>query len=165
MFEKIKSLFDIKMWKFLLVGVLNTIVGQGLSFLLLNVINWEALGAGTVSYFGTTEWDGFLCSGIATVLASIMSYFLNRYFTFQYKGNDKGVVIRFAVNIALCYVLAYGIALPAVKLLLSGISRDYRKNIAMAAGSCLFVGFNYLGQRFFAFREKKVEEKDQSSKD
>ena len=48
MLNKIKNLFDIKMWKFLLVGVLNTLVGQGLSFLLLNVIDWESLGAGTV---------------------------------------------------------------------------------------------------------------------
>ena len=165
MFDKIKSLFDIKMWKFLLVGVLNTLVGQGLSFLLLNVIEWEAFGAGTVSYFGTTEWDVFLCSGISTILASIMSYFLNRYFTFQYKGTDKTVIIRFAVNIAVCYGLAYGIAVPAVKLLLSNLSRDFRTNFAMVVGMCLFVGFNYLGQRFFTFREEKEETENPENKD
>jgi len=26
--------------------------------------------------------------------------------------------------------------------------------VAMLVGMCLFVGFNYLGQRFFVFREK-----------
>ena len=153
--NKIKSLFDEKMWKFLLVGVLNTLVGQGLSFLLLNLINWKALGAGTVSYFGTTEWDVFLCSGISTILASIMSYFLNRYFTFQYKGGDKTVILRFAINIAVCYGLAYGLAVPAVKWLLSDAPRVFRTNGAMVVGMCLFVGFNYLGQRFFTFREKE----------
>ena len=153
MIKKIKSLFDIKMWKFLLVGVLNTLVGQGLSFLLLNIVNWEALGVGSQSYFGITDWDVVLSSGISTVLASIMSYYLNRYFTFQYKGNDKGVILRFAINIGVCYLLAYGIAVPITERLLSNASDVLRKNGAMVVGMCLFVGFNYLGQRFFAFRE------------
>lgn len=165
MFHKIKNLFDVKMWKFLLVGILNTLVGQGLSFLLLNAIHWESFGAGTVSYFGTTEWDVFLCSGISTILASIMSYFLNRYFTFQYKGTDKTVAIRFALNIAVCYALAYGIAVPAVEALLRNVSRDFRTNFAMIVGMCLFVGFNYLGQRFFAFREKSDADTDSPDKD
>ena len=155
MINKIKSLFDEKMWKFLLVGILNTLVGQGLSFLLLNAIDWKALGAGTVSYFGTTEWDVYFCSGVSTILASIMSYFLNRYFTFQYKGADKTVILRFALNIAVCYVLAYGLAVPAVKWILSDAPRGFQTNGAMVVGMCLFVGFNYLGQRFFTFRENK----------
>ena len=32
--EKLRMLFDEKLWKFLLVGVLNTLVGNGLMFLL-----------------------------------------------------------------------------------------------------------------------------------
>ena len=32
--KKILALFDEKLWKFLLVGVLNTLVGNGLMFLL-----------------------------------------------------------------------------------------------------------------------------------
>ena len=30
--EKLRMLFDEKLWKFLLVGVLNTLVGNGLRF-------------------------------------------------------------------------------------------------------------------------------------
>ena len=30
-------------------------------------------------------------------------------------------------------------------------------NFSMIVGACLFVAFNYIGQRFFAFREKKGE--------
>ena len=162
MYNKIKNLFDETMWKFLLVGILNTLVGQGLSFLLLNAINWESLGAGTVSYFGTKEWDVFLCSGISTILASIMSYFLNRYFTFQYARHDKSVVLRFAINIAVCYGLAYGIAVPTVKFLFKFGSRTFQTNFAMVVGMCLFVGLNYLGQRFFTFRKKDDSSVDQN---
>lgn len=154
MINKFKSLFDEKMWKFLLVGILNTLVGQGLGFLLLNCVDWDALGIGSKEWFGVTDWDVFLSSSISTILASIMSYFLNRYFTFQYKGNDKTVILRFAVNIAVCYILSYGIAVPMVERLLTGASDGLRKNGGMVVGMCLFVGFNYLGQRFFTFREK-----------
>lgn len=135
--KKILSLFDAKMWKFLLVGILNTIVGNGLMFLLYNG-------------FGISYWPA---TAISYALASVMSYFLNRYFTFKYQGGGYGVIIRFALNILVCYGLAYGLAQPAAKWLLSGASATVRDNVAMLVGMCLFVGFNYLGQRFFAFRE------------
>lgn len=140
--KKLLSLFDAKLWKFLLVGVLNTLVGNGLMFLLYN---WVHMG-----YWSSTA--------VSYALASVMSYFLNRYFTFKYKGGGIGVVLRFSLNIVVCYLLAYGLAQPAMKLLLSGASKTVRENIAMLTGMCLFVGFNYLGQRFFAFRETKKED-------
>lgn len=136
--KKILALFDEKLWKFLLVGVLNTLVGNGLMFLLYNL--------GGLSYWPATA--------ISYVLASVMSYFLNRYFTFKYTQGGWQVVLRFALNIAVSYGLAYGIAKPLIRLILSGAAEKVRDNVAMLAGMCLFVGFNYLGQRFFAFREK-----------
>lgn len=140
--KKLLSLFDAKLWKFLLVGVLNTLVGNGLMFLLYNLVHMGYWPSTAVSY----------------ALASVMSFFLNRYFTFKYKGSGIGVVLRFSVNIVVCYLLAYGLAKPAMELLLSGASKTVRENIAMLTGMCLFVGFNYLGQRFFAFRETKKED-------
>lgn len=136
--KKILALFDEKLWKFLLVGVLNTLVGNGLMFLLYNL--------GGLSYWPATA--------ISYALASVMSYFLNRCFTFKYTQGGWQVVLRFALNIAVCYGLAYGIAKPLIRLILSGAAEKVRDNVAMLAGMCLFVGFNYLGQRFFAFQEK-----------
>ena len=98
-------------------------------------------------------------TAISYSLASIMSYFLNRYFTFQYKGSGFVVILRFALNIAVCYLLAYGIAQPMIRYLLTDASSKIQDNIAMLSGMCLFVGFNYLGQRFFTFREKRENKK------
>ena len=137
--KKLLSLFDEKLWKFLLVGVLNTLVGNGLMFLLYNL--------GGLSYWPATA--------VIYALASVMSYFLNRYFTFKYKEGGWMVVLRFALNIAVCYGLAYGLAKPLIRWILSGADEKVRDNVAMLAGMCLFVGFNYLGQRFFAFRLKE----------
>ena len=61
------------------------------------------------------------------------------------------------LNIAVCYGLAYGLAKPLVRLIFSGLSKKWAENLAMLAGMGLFVVFNYFGQRFFAFREKKAE--------
>lgn len=149
--EKLLSLFDIKLWKFLLVGVLNTIVGEGLKALLLA---FTALGP-------------LPASAISTALASVMSYFLNRYFTFKYQGDNAKAVARFTLNIVVCYVLSHAIALLLIYPLLTGAENGWFAGLSLIAaekktvadyiatysGSVLFVGFNYLGQRFFAFRE------------
>ena len=39
--DKLKQFFDIKFWKFILVGILNTLVGEGINLLLLNPIGWK----------------------------------------------------------------------------------------------------------------------------
>ena len=145
--QKIRSLFDEKMWKFLLVGILNTLVGNGLSFLLLNLVPWETLDIGSKGALS-------LSSGISTVLASVMSYFLNKHFTFQYKGKDRAVILRFTLNILVCYFIAYTLVGNLCVELLSGQTQWLRENLSMVMGMCTFVACNYLGQRFFAFREK-----------
>ncbi len=136
--KRIWSLIDIKLLKFILVGVLNTLADAGLSFALINL----------------TTLNMWWCTAIPCALASVLSYFLNKHFTF--KNTEKGwkPVFRFAVNIAACYLLAYGIAIPGMEWALSGASAALRDNLTKVAGMCLFTGFNYLGQRLFTFREK-----------
>ena len=143
----IKQFFDIKFWKFLMVGILNTIVGMGLQFLFFNLC-------------GCGEW---ISSIVGYILGSILSYFLNKYFTFKNKEKGWKPIAKFALNIAVCYGLAYGIAIPLTKwicvansLTMFGWTVDkFAGNVSMLVGSCLFVAFNYIGQRFFAFKEKK----------
>lgn len=138
--KKILSLFDAKMWKFLLVGVLNTLVGDGLSFLLINL----------------TEIGMWWATAVPTAIASVMSYFLNKHFTFKNTETGWKPVLRFALNIGVCYLLAYGVAIPLMGWALSGVGEAWRDNITKLTGMCLFTGCNYLGQRLFAFREKPM---------
>jgi len=119
-----------------MVGGVNTLIGTAIMFSLYNLA-------------GCSYW---VSSAANYILVSILSFFLNKNFTFQYKGDLRGSALRFAVNIAVCYLLAYGIAKPAVFYFAAG-SVAFRENIAMLAGMCLFVVFNYLGQRLFTFKE------------
>ena len=135
----ISKFFDITFWKFILVGVANTVFGTGIMFVFYNVFHF--------SYW--------ISSASNYIFGSILSYFLNRIFTFKNKENTTSTLPRFVISISLCYLLAYGIAKPVASALLSGFSRNIQENIAMLAGMCLFVALNYIGQRFFAFKEKK----------
>ena len=143
-FKKIVSLLDAKFWKFLLVGVINTLVGMGIMYGLYN---------GFLYRFGAVGY--WISSAAKYVFASILSYFLNKHFTFQNKEKGAGVVLRFALNIAVCYAIAYGAAKPLARLIFRGLGETWQNNLAMLFGSGFFVLLNYLGQRLFAFREKK----------
>lgn len=127
--------------KFLAVGVVNTLIGAGIMFLLYNVAN--------CSYW--------LSSAANYVVGGIVSFFLNKYFTFENKGWSWGQVWRFALNVAVCYFIGYGLAKPTVLWLLKGQAVKVQENVAMAVGMCLYTGLNYLGQRFFAFKAVKTE--------
>ena len=126
------------MLKFLAVGVLNTAFGAAIMFLLYNLA-------------GCTYW---VSSAANYILGSILSYFLNKYFTFQNKERSWKIVAKFAANILVCYLIAYGVAKPLVLELMSRQPQKIQENAAMLVGMVLFTGLNYLGQRYFAFRGK-----------
>ncbi len=131
----LKKLLDKTFWKFILVGVANTLLGTAVMFLCYNLLHLGYWFSSAANY----------------VVGSILSYFLNKYFTFQSREKGIRVVARFVVNITLCYLLSYGVAKPLAARVLSGAGKSVQENGAMLVGMCLFVGLNYLGQRFFAF--------------
>lgn len=134
----LREFFDIKLLKFLAVGVANTVVGMGIMFGLYNLA-------------GCSYW---VSSAANYVVGSILSYLLNKTFTFQNKDHSGRTILRFVLNIAVCYLLAYGLAKPAILWTLRGFSPKVQDNVAMLVGTCLFTGFNYIGQRFYTFKEK-----------
>ena len=135
----LKEFFDIKLLKFGIVGIINTVVGMIIMFGLYNV-------------FHLSYW---ISSGCNYFFTSILSYFLNKTFTFKDQSSVAESGLRFFINILICYLLAYGLAKPLISLILSDLPLNYQDNISMLLGMCFFVGFNYIGQRFFVFRDQK----------
>ncbi|GHU94498.1 hypothetical protein FACS189479_07300 [Spirochaetia bacterium] len=132
-------IIDRTFFKFLLVGVLNTLVGAGIMFALYNIAGCGYWLSSAVNYFA----------------GSILSFFLNKYFTFQVKNWSVFMICAFILTIIVSYVLAYGIAKPLIYRVLQNHNQKIRDNISLLLGMCLFTGFNYIGQRFIAFRERK----------
>ena len=132
------AVIDGKTIKFLIVGVVTTLFGAAIMFGLYNLA-------------GCSYW---LSSAANYFFGSILSFFLNKSFTFGNKDSLRNTVPKFVLNILICYLLAYGIAKPAVLYLLEGSPATIQENLAMFVGMCLFTAFNYIGQRYFAFKEK-----------
>lgn len=124
--------------KFVMVGVVNTIVGTSIMFIFYNVFHLGYWLSSASNYF----------------FGSIVSYLLNKYFTFRFHEKGWYSLLRFTLNILTCYLIAYGIAKPIMKWLLSDFTITIQENVSMMLGMCLFVVFNYLGQRFFAFKKR-----------
>ena len=131
--------------RFLLVGVLNTALSAVLMFLLYDGFQ--------MSYWPSTA--------IAYAAGAAVSFFLNFRFTFKSDANPVLSALRFAVNVAVCYVLAYSLAQPLVNSIFAGIlTPEWSERVAMAAGMGIYTILNYLGQRFFAFRCRKNKNHD-----
>ena len=136
-----KKLFDKTFLRFILVGAVNTLFGTGIMFVFYNVLHLSYWLSSASNYF----------------FGSILSYFLNKYFTFRNKSRSWITVLKFAVNIAACYLVAYGLARPLIRWLMRGCAQTLTDNVAMVLGMCLFVALNYLSQRFLTFREKPAD--------
>ncbi|MFI3254750.1 MAG: GtrA family protein [Eubacteriales bacterium] len=132
------------MLPFVIVGIINTLFGTGIMFFCSEVLSqgyWVSSGA---NYF----------------FGSILSFFLNKHFTFRSEEKGLKVVLRFTLNILVCWLLAYGMAEPMMLYMLKNttISTKRQEQCALLLGMVLFVVLNYFGQRFFAFAEKGKKE-------
>ena len=124
---------------FLLIGGGNTIVSMIGSQLLY----------GALGYWGSTALMFTLCS--------IVSFILNRKYSFQSKAPLVRSAVRFSIVIAVCYLLSFGISdllVPwTVGVLALPLSAAWVERVAMLVAQVIFTGCNYLGQRLWAFKE------------
>lgn len=127
--------------RFIIVGVINTLFGTAIMLVCYNVFHFSYWLSSACNYF----------------FGSILSYFLNKGFTFKYGKADFRSVIRFTINIVVCYLVAYSVAKPLIFRILPTSTVTIKENVSMLLGTVLFIGMNYLGQRFFAFNKNEKD--------
>ena len=132
------KIYNWPLFRFAIVGVINTVIGMGIMFGLYNLA-------------GCSFW---VSTAANYILTSILSYFLNKYFTFKNEGRSLLQALGFAFNIAACYLIANGAAKPLTAFVLSGVDEKLRENIAMLVGQVMFSALNYLGQRLIVFKKQ-----------
>lgn len=142
-----KKYLDPTMLRFIIVGVVNTLFGTAVMFFCAEVLNlgyWFSSGA---NYF----------------FGSILSFILNKHFTFRSTEKGSGEMFRFIINIFVCWVLAYGMAKPLTLFALqdSQLSSQNQERFSMLLGMCLFTFLNYFGQRFFTFKTETTHKGDE----
>ena len=135
----IKKILSFEQTRFIIVGVMNSIIGTVAMLIAYNV-------------FHMGYW---LSSVMDYVIGSIFSYFANKYFTFKVEKKSKEEVIRFVVNIVVCYLIAYGIARPIMDMAIGrfGLSKSLMDQISMLFGTGIFIVLNYFGQKYFVFKK------------
>lgn len=122
--------------RFLLVGLLNTFIGLGLMFILKNELNWP-------------YW---LATFTGNSVGAIVSFFLNRAFTFNSKVRIKEGAIRFTAVILVCYALSFSVSRPIAELFGSGQGIISIDNLAILIGTGIYTITNYFGQKRLVFQ-------------
>ncbi|MBD8499307.1 GtrA family protein [Paenibacillus arenosi] len=132
--------------RFLVVGVMNTIVGLTSIYVLFNVVS--------LNYWASTA--------IGNVIGGICSYILNKKYTFQVQSSmsNTSTVIKFiAVNI-MAYFTAYYIGYWIIQIAESFeqyMSPLLYKNLSILIASGLFTIFNYVGHKYITFASRAVK--------
>ena len=136
----LKKIFALEQSRFVLVGVMNTIIGTTVMFVAYN-------------FLGLGYW---ISSALNYIVGSIFSYFANKYFTFKSENKSGKEIVRFVLNIVLCYFVAYGLAKPIINVLLGSIISNISllEQLGMILGMGIFIVINFLGQKFFVFTNK-----------
>lgn len=140
MVERIKKILSLEQSRFIIVGVLNTIIGTTTMLIAYNI-------------FHLGYW---IASALNYIVGSIFSYFANKYFTFKSEKKSVSEVIRFAINIVVCYFVSYSVAKPVMEMVLEdmNLSVSILEQLSMFFGMGIFIVLNYFGQKFFVFRKK-----------
>jgi putative flippase GtrA len=127
--------------RFLLVGVFNTMVGLGSSFLFYNVLH---LGYWTSTFLGNT-------------IGAVVSYGLNKTFTFRSKATIQSSWWKFLLVILACYGFSYGASMllgRAWSAIFPAFPTIWIHNGAILVGNGIYMISNYLGHKYFTFRTK-----------
>ena len=132
-----------------IVGVINTLLGLAFMEVMYNLIHLHY----------------YLASGISYFIGSVFSYHANARLTFKVENRDRWLPWRFAVNIIVCYLIAYGAARPLIRHFLASQSVVIVDNVAMILGMCFFVVLNFFGQKLFVFRKAGMANQDKEPGD
>lgn len=129
--------------RFLMVGIVNTIVGLSFMYLFMHVVH--------LSYWFSTF--------LGNTIGACVSYILNRNFTFRNKGSVAKSAVRFIFVILVCYFISYGLAKNIVLYLIGTnelFTDKLKTDVAVLVGTGLYTILNYLAQKLFVFSNKET---------
>ncbi|MGX1902260.1 GtrA family protein [Thermolongibacillus altinsuensis] len=130
-------------FRFLLVGIVNTMVGLSMMFFMLRGLH--------LSYW----WATF----IGNAVGASVSFFLNRSFTFHSDVLIINGMLRFIVVILSCYYLAYSFSQMVahrLAVLYPHLFIHVREDVAVLLGALFYTGLNYLGQKTIVFGKSRI---------
>ncbi|WP_191275716.1 GtrA family protein [Neobacillus kokaensis] len=130
--------------RFILVGVVNTIIGLSVMFLFYHI-------------FGLSYWKATF---LGNSIGACISYCLNRSFTFKSNASVSSSLVRFAGVILFCYFVSFYIGKHAVHFVLNNthiFSATISTDLAILVSTCLYTLLNYCLQKWIVFPQKNLK--------
>jgi len=127
-------MFDKTFLRFVIVGVVNTLIGYSIIMLLFHILKLSY----SLSYF------------LSYIVGIIISFFLNRQFVFFSKNNKLHEFIKFIIAFGISYLSSY------VALYFFVEYKILDTNIAFFAGMVVYSTLFYLLNRHITFKQKKL---------
>lgn len=132
-------------FRFILVGVINTCIGLGVIFILMNG-------------FQLNYWVSTFTGNAA---GAVVSFILNRNFTFKSKASLGKGGLRFVAVILICYFFSYSFSDQITKWALHDFDLPIYlslKDVSVILGSIFYTVSNFFGQKYFVFTDRKTTE-------
>lgn len=131
---------DRSLWRFLSVGVVNTLVGLGVIYACMTLGGLGDVASNAMGY----------AVGLA------VSYTLNKRWTFVHQGDAWRSLLRFLLVFAVAYAANLFIVLTAIRVL------HFNRYLAQPAGIVAYTILSYLGSRYFAFAGMRSSSRERS---
>lgn len=123
-------------FRFLLVGVANTAVGYAIIFFVMYLVGASPEVSNFVGYF----------SGL------LLSYVLNRHFTFKSIQRRSGEFARFLVVFGIAYTANFLALLFFIRVILID------PGVSQILAGCVYIVASYLLNKYYVFRSPKVND-------
>lgn len=117
--------------RYILVGVFNTLLGYAIIFTAMYKMNWNPIASNVLGY----------------VSVLIISFFLNRNFTFKSSGKHLNELIRFLVVFVVAFAANLGVLFLLIKFLF------IQEGISQVIASIVYIMFSYIMNKYFVFRK------------
>jgi putative flippase GtrA len=136
------SVVRLQSFRFILVGIFNTLSGLTIIFAAKSIGGLDDFESNLLGYsFGL-----------------LISFFLNRKWTFRHNGRIFPTAIRFVI----VFLLSYMANLAAVYGLRDGVGAN--SYLAQAMGVIPYTVVFYLGSRYYVFSEDRIETSQSGSR-
>lgn len=124
--------------RFLIVGLINTVVGLTIMYVLYHLAN-------------QSYW---LSTFIGNSVGALVSFILNRSFTFKSKGTVRKSIMKFLLVILCCYFISYHLGTLLVDWSMKEMNYaiSFQTDLAILLSTAIYTITNYICQKQFVFR-------------
>jgi putative flippase GtrA len=126
---------------FLIIGLINTLVGLSSTYL----------------FFDLIQLNYWLSTFIGNLIGMVVSYILNKKFTFKNEESVKSSLLKFFLVVFLCYYVSYwiGLRLSNMVVILLSIFKPHTGELSILFGAGLYTISNFIGQKYIVFKPKQ----------